>query len=158
MNSIKCYYKLDNIQLTQISQINQDCATYYDPGLILKLYDEKQGAVENRLLTYLLQQDSLVIGYLTYSCNFNSIFIQRVAIREPYRHIGYGTQLLCRLIDDAIQHRLTIVTKVEGNDLASLKFFSYNGFKAIAIICEDVFEYYLMEWRKEDNVLFSCLR
>lgn len=142
-----CVYKIDQTQLHQISEINLDCPIYYS---------DHEKVLKKRPI-YVVSQDSAILGYLSYNSNYRSLIVEYIGIRRELRRSGFGSILICKLIEDAIDYDRTIVVKVEGSDIASLKFFSNNGFKAIAIICEDVFEYYLMEWSKNGNVLFSSV-
>lgn len=133
--------------IKQIQELNSKAPVFYN---VL-------GEIPGQAITWVIEQQDYIIGYLSYTSRISSFRLEYISIREDLRGCGYGSQLLCRLIGCAINTDKTILVKVEGRDIASLMFFKANGFKAVAIVEEDVFEYYLMEWRKEGNVLFSSL-
>lgn len=108
-------------------------------------------------ITWVIEQEGYIIGYLSYQAKSSSINIGYIGVRQELRQCGYGSMLLCRLYGNAINANKTIAAKVHSDDLDSQLFFKYNGFRAIAIINE-YYEHYLMEWSKEGNVLSSCLR
>lgn len=132
---------------TQISQINKTAPIYYN---VL-------GEVAMPI-TWVIEQDGYIIGYLSYQVKASSLHIAFMGVRQELRRCGYASMLLCRLLGNALNANKTICAKVQGDDIESLLFFKSNGFKAIAILQEEMFEYYLMEWRKEGNVLFGSLR
>ncbi len=133
--------------IKQILELNSKAPVFYN---VL-------GEIPGTAITWVMEQQDYIIGYLSYTSRFSSFRLEYLSVREELRRYGYGSKLLCRLIGCALNTDKTIMVKVEGRDIISLMFFKANGFKPVAIIEEDVFEYYLMEWRKEGNVLFSSI-
>lgn len=132
---------------TQISQINSAAPIFYNVlgEVVLPI-------------TWVIEQDGYLIGYLSYQAKAASLHIAYIGVRTELRRCGYASMLLCRLFGNALNANKTICAKVQGDDIESLLFFKSNGFKAIAILEEEMYEYYLMEWRKEGNVLSGSIR
>lgn len=115
--------------ITQIAAIEQQC--FSDPWSEKAFADE----MNNPLAVYLVAKDNgMCAGY----CGFWNVSgeggITNVAVAPEYRQKGVGTQLIKKMVEQAIEMQLSLLTlEVRVSNLPAQRLYEKFGFEKVGV-------------------------
>ena len=84
---------------------------------------------------YILEKDSLLIGYLVFMITFHSASISKIAIKKEYRKLNYASLLMNQMIKHLLEihdETIEVVTlEVRVSNIAAINFYKKHHFEII---------------------------
>ena len=118
---------IDDIDI--LEDIERQC--FNDPWNAEMLFSELIMPHATFLLLFI---DGNIGGYLSYLHILDELHIMNVAVLESYRHKGYGSIMLKRIIDDAKRLAARAITlEVRESNIAAIKLYESHGFTCSGI-------------------------
>lgn len=101
-----------------------------DNSFINKEYIEKELSLNPYGKVLLLEENSIIIGYLYYSDIYERAEINQIEVTEDKRKMGKGTLLMDYLINKVNKD---ITLEVREDNISAIKLYEKYGFKRVAI-------------------------
>ncbi len=86
--------------------------------------------MKNREFSYLLEKDSKIIAYVIAEAKDKSLFIHSLACLGEYRHMGYGTTLMKKVINEAKEKKIMEISLYSRQK--NIEYYQHMGFHEVS--------------------------